>query len=723
MAGELSAKRANIGRYLKSLPSAELVRLTYDLGTVRQWWIGEPTEERIQNLRKSIPRLEEMIDFGVVFQRLAQLDSFERTEVGIGLKVFFPELIDIHTESDKLVRKLPQGIEKAEWYLRAIADDCGADSDVEAAVYFASRGKNSAIDADEVRSRWHSALCSDIKSAGKKVPRDVVARAQAGTISLSEASEILIGGFQDRFFSFRDEEDDFIDATFFRAVEWLEINGFEPWLRSLIEPLSLGPKYGAGEGAGWWLFFFCRSDLALRMAGRHGPEAWLWALVNGELDREAPWRVFWGDKAGRIRDYVPLAGIILFAWRRINPHGLNEDILKRANELLFQTQMRSGAWPLFVDSAEPCLIATCFAIHGIALTRPPGWERAASKGAAWIKSQQGESGLWHIAGGPAVMLTVLALDCLELARGGTSVTFQMFESSNAVAERVPIAPAPPTPVSDPAYDVSGEGWYDPVVPALKSVSYGEASRAGRPKLAIVVATETELRQVLRMLKPLPRQKKLWKVTRTHDTFYLGQFGAFQAVIVLSGMGSQGVTGATLSVKSIIDKWNPLAVLMVGIAFGANRNKQQPGDVLVAEHLIPYEQQRIGETPRFRNPVPPSSEKLLNRFRNVLDWEFTRPDGSLCSRHIGPLLSGEKLVDNKQFKDSLLGQYPNAIGGEMEGTGLWSAAQRAGKDWIIAKGVCDWADGVKHDRYQAMAAAAAVSLSHKVFSDPHVLDGL
>jgi nucleoside phosphorylase len=189
------------------------------------------------------------------------------------------------------------------------------------------------------------------------------------------------------------------------------------------------------------------------------------------------------------------------------------------------------------------------------------------------------------------------------------------------------------------------------------------------------------------------------------------------------MGSQGVSGATLSVKSIIDKWNPLAVLMVGIAFGAYRNKQQPGDVLVAEHLIPYEQQRIGESPRFRSPVPPSSEKLLNRFRNVLDWKFTRPDGSLCIRHIGPLLSGEKLVDNKQFKDSLLEQYPNAIGGEMEGTGLWSAAQRAGKDWIIAKGVCDWADGVKDDRYQAMAAAAAVSLSHHVFLDPHVLDGL
>ena len=88
-----------------------------------------------------------------------------------------------------------------------------------------------------------------------------------------------------------------------------------------------------------------------------------------------------------------------------------------------------------------------------------------------------------------------------------------------------------------------------------------------------------------------------------------------------------------------------------------------------------------------------------------------------------MLSGEKLIDNSKFKSVLLRQYPNAIGGEMEGTGLWAAAERARKPWIIVKGVCDWADGQKNDSYQTMAAAAAVSLCWHVFSDPHALDGL
>ncbi len=40
-----------------------------------------------------------------------------------------------------------------------------------------------------------------------------------------------------------------------------------------------------------------------------------------------------------------------------------------------------------------------------------------------------------------------------------------------------------------------------------------------------------------------------------------------------------------------------------------------------------------------------------------------------------------------------------------------------------KGVCDWADGKKHDGYQEMAAAAAASLTHFVLSNPDALDGL
>jgi nucleoside phosphorylase len=64
-------------------------------------------------------------------------------------------------------------------------------------------------------------------------------------------------------------------------------------------------------------------------------------------------------------------------------------------------------------------------------------------------------------------------------------------------------------------------------------------------------------------------------------------------------------------------------------------------------------------------------------------------------HIGHVLSGEKLVDNIEFKNALLDQYPQVIGGEMEGGGLWASASRHKKSWILIKSVCDWGDGKKH----------------------------
>jgi nucleoside phosphorylase len=101
----------------------------------------------------------------------------------------------------------------------------------------------------------------------------------------------------------------------------------------------------------------------------------------------------------------------------------------------------------------------------------------------------------------------------------------------------------------------------------------------------------------------------------------------------------------------------------------------------------------------------------------------RPDRSVVGCYVGSVLSGEKLVDKLRFKNRLLKQHPEAIGGEMEGSGIAAASQKAGIEWALVKGVCDLGDGKKHKRFQEMAAAAAVHFCLHVFQDEHVLDGL
>lgn len=87
------------------------------------------------------------------------------------------------------------------------------------------------------------------------------------------------------------------------------------------------------------------------------------------------------------------------------------------------------------------------------------------------------------------------------------------------------------------------------------------------------------------------------------------------------------------------------------------------------------------------------------------------------------LSDTPLVDNKEFRDQLLAEFPDALGGEMEGAGVYASATRRKVEVILVKAICDWADGHKNDRAQPFAAKAAVSLAHHVLSKPDVLKEL
>ena len=164
--------------------------------------------------------------------------------------------------------------------------------------------------------------------------------------------------------------------------------------------------------------------------------------------------------------------------------------------------------------------------------------------------------------------------------------------------------------------------------------------------------------------------------------------------------------------------------MVGIAFGRSPQRQSLGDVLVASQIASYEPQRMGEgTPVQRGFIVETGPTLLNRFRQALDWEYALDGGLRARMHVGPLLSGEKLVASESFKQELFAAFPQAIGGEMEGAGLYAVASRTGTEWIVVKGICDWADGSKSDDAQEMAASSAVSLVHHVLLDPSAFESL
>jgi nucleoside phosphorylase len=250
----------------------------------------------------------------------------------------------------------------------------------------------------------------------------------------------------------------------------------------------------------------------------------------------------------------------------------------------------------------------------------------------------------------------------------------------------------------------------------------------RISLLIITATDIETKILQGKMRPLTGYTNIAKMYLGNCTYYVGCFGVYGVVHVQCGsMGSISRDASLATAMEAIEIWKPKAVVMVGIAFGVSNNKQYIGDVLVSESIIPYNIQRVGENRViYRNPIPPSGGVLLDRLRNFKEWDYKLPCGKRARIIHCQMLSGESLVDNPDYRDELLNAFPAAKGGEMEGVGLYAAADRKKTEWIIVKGICDFADGNKaknKDEYQTIAAKSAISFCQKVFSSRFAFDEL
>jgi len=177
--------------------------------------------------------------------------------------------------------------------------------------------------------------------------------------------------------------------------------------------------------------------------------------------------------------------------------------------------------------------------------------------------------------------------------------------------------------------------------------------------------------------------------------------------VISEMGSGGAGGMQQTVDKAIRSLDPGAVIAVGIAFGVDESEQAIGDILVSKQLRLYELQRIGKQSKIvlRGARPDAAPRLVNHFRGFAD---TKWEGASVTP--GVILTGEKLVDYVDYRKQLQTFESEAIGGEMEGAGLYVSGYDHKVDWIVVKAICDFADGnkgaEKTDRQKLAAKNAA-----------------
>jgi nucleoside phosphorylase len=204
-----------------------------------------------------------------------------------------------------------------------------------------------------------------------------------------------------------------------------------------------------------------------------------------------------------------------------------------------------------------------------------------------------------------------------------------------------------------------------------------------------------------------------EVLTYHD---FGSIGGAKVLGLQIEMGSTTRGGSSAALPEAIKETTPQFVILVGIAFGMDRKKQELGDILVSTKLALYEMKRIGTSKKGedvevqRGDTASASERILSKFRawsSEHQWQGVPV-------HFGLMVSGEKLIDNAKFKKKLIEKYPEAIGGEMEAAGAYVTAEFYKRDWIVVKAVCDYADGSKKRNKQKNQELAAGNAAQLVF---------
>ena len=254
-----------------------------------------------------------------------------------------------------------------------------------------------------------------------------------------------------------------------------------------------------------------------------------------------------------------------------------------------------------------------------------------------------------------------------------------------------------------------------------ALDFSERERILQVDVLLVCATRTEFEQLeeaanIRELK--------WEALRgSAGTYYqLGRVGGDRvSVLRLSSMGSYSPNGSAFACFRARAETGATSVIGVGTAFGIDETAQSIADVLVSTSLFLYEDCRVRDDPStgvvrhepLKEARVDASEHLVARFRSLKNRGWRPSTGTDCEIHFGRVLAGSKLIESATFRDELLkNRAPRAddpiVGGEMEAAGIAAACRPPG-EWIIVKGICDYATAESRLRVpqtRTLAARAA-----------------
>ncbi|TDC48816.1 hypothetical protein E1258_27690 [Micromonospora sp. KC207] len=249
---------------------------------------------------------------------------------------------------------------------------------------------------------------------------------------------------------------------------------------------------------------------------------------------------------------------------------------------------------------------------------------------------------------------------------------------------------------------------------------------------IMVATSAEREAVLTAVREVNGAEPERMFLPNQVVLRLGAVSRTQILLAQVEPGAVGPGSAAIGAAALISQINPDFLILAGICYGLRPGEHEFGDVLVCTQLRAIDLHKEAEPQGYqpgeparsgaeaaaklaRSAAPEGPRRIIDRGDHVTPppmllgrFRDAQQNWTGAAVHFGPMLSASTLVSARSLRDELASRHPDAIGGEMEGAGVYAAAAHAKVDWIVVKAICDWGFD-KTDEFHELAAHNAARL--------------
>ena len=182
-------------------------------------------------------------------------------------------------------------------------------------------------------------------------------------------------------------------------------------------------------------------------------------------------------------------------------------------------------------------------------------------------------------------------------------------------------------------------------------------------------------------------QKIKVIIHNDISYYVFEWGKYTVLHIHQlNCGADTEFGTSFVLNEALHHCNPHVIISLGVAFGIDPWNQRIGEVIVSERILPYNANK-----RKENKII----AIRNQDKRVDKWLYQRLSsvpGFMDGVYMGDILTGGSVLSSFEEKDRICCAYTETdflVGGEMEGTALFTEANFKRVPGVVIKGICDW----------------------------------